>query len=388
MIDEQVLERLVHVVGLAGQELVVPDDAPGIRVEREHAVRVERVAGVPALEARPRLCLGRRPVDQVRSRVVAPGRPTVAADPEHQRRVAPRVAARLARPRHRRRPPQLLAGPGVTGRDEAGHLLGLVVAFAAVGARNHLAPDDDRPRRVPEPERVVGPLDVPDHLAAAGVERDDVRVDGRQVDLVVVDGEVAGRDDAAEILRVVLVPVAPEELPGGGVERFDDAERARDVHDAVVDERVRLGPALGADRPRPDEAQPIRVLRVDLVQRAVAPPVEGAPPVDPVGRVRIEQHGVGDRRHLAQLPLRRRAREEGDAGEQRSGEGIRASRAVHRRSFQARPTFASPSPALVARHRSARCRLRYGAGSPSRSHQTVPKLMNGPPSSEMRRWIR
>ena len=189
---------------------------------------------------------------------------------------------------------------------------------------------------------MVGPLDVPDDGARPRVERDDVRVDGRQVDLVVVDGEVAGSDDAAELVRGVLVPVAPQELAGGGVERLHDAERAGDVQDAVVDEGVRLGPALGADGPRPDESQPVGVPRVDLVERAVAPAIERAAPVDPVRRVRIEQHGVGDRRHLAPLRLQRRFRLEDEAGGKgdgpRNGQGGELpGPAFHRRSFPARP---------------------------------------------------
>ena len=119
-------------------------------------------------------------------------------------------------------------------------------------------------------------------------------VDRRQVDLVVVDGEVPGGDDAGEV-GLVLVPVAPAQLAGGGVEGLDDAGGTGDVEHAVVDQRVRLGPPLGRQGPRPREPQPVRVPGVDLVEGAVAPPVEGAPPVDPVGGVRLEQHRLGDR---------------------------------------------------------------------------------------------
>jgi hypothetical protein len=38
----------------------------------------------------------------------------------------------------------------------------------------------------------------------------------------------------------------------------------------------------------------VDVLRGDLLERAVSPPVERAPPIGPVGRIGIEQHGVGD----------------------------------------------------------------------------------------------
>ena len=249
--------------------------------------------------------------------VVAARRPAVAAGAEHQRRVAPGVPAGLAGPRHRRSAPHLVAGPRVARRNEAGHVLGLVVPLAAVGAGDHVAPDDDGPRRVAEPEGMVGAGHVPHHVAGARVEGDDVRVDRRQVDLVVVDGEVPGGDDAGELVGLVLVPVAPAKLAGGGVEGFDDAGGTGDVEHAFVDERVRLGPPLGRQGPRPREPQPVRVAGVDLVQRAVAPAVEGAPPVDPVGGVRVEEHRLGDRRERRLLRLRRRSAQGcGDRGDQ------------------------------------------------------------------------
>ena len=265
------------------------------------------------LEARPRLGLRRRPVDEVRAGIVAAGGPTVAADTEHQRRIAPGVAARLARPGHRRGAPHLLAGLRIARGDEAGHVLRLVEALAAVRAGYHPPMNDDGTRGVAESEAVVGAGDVPDDVAVPGVEGHDVRVDGGQIDLVVVDGEVAGGDDAGQLFRLVLVTIAPEQLPGGRIERFDDAERAGDVEHAVVDQRVRLGPALGPDGPRPGELQPVRVLGVNLVQGAVAPPVEGAPKVDPVGGIGIEQHLLGDRRERPLLRVHGRSagREDG-----------------------------------------------------------------------------
>ena len=107
------------------------------------------------------------------------------------------------------------------------------------------------------------------------------------------------------VVGLVLVPVAPAQLAGGGVEGLDDAGGTGDVEHAVVDQRVRLGPPLGRQGPRPREPEPLRVAGVDLVQRAVAPPVEGAPPVDPVGGVRVEEHRLGDRRERRLLRVSR-----------------------------------------------------------------------------------
>ena len=43
VVDEHILERLVHVVSFAREQLVVPDDVTGHRIEGQHAVRVQRI---------------------------------------------------------------------------------------------------------------------------------------------------------------------------------------------------------------------------------------------------------------------------------------------------------------------------------------------------------
>ena len=77
-----------------------------------------------------------------------------------------------------------------------------------------------------------------------------------------------------------------------------------EVEDAVVHHRRRLRHA-GLHTPRPREPQLADVAPVDLVEGAVAPPVEGAPPAQPVGGVGVLEHRVGDRRQLLHLRIRR-----------------------------------------------------------------------------------
>ena len=61
---------------------------------------------------------------------------------------------------------------------------------------------------------------------------------------------------------------------------------------------------MNTELPAPDELQPVDVLPVDLVERTVAPAVERAPPVQPVGRIGVLQHRVGDRLDVAALGAR------------------------------------------------------------------------------------
>jgi hypothetical protein len=50
----------------------------------------------------------------------------------------------------------------------------------------------------------------------------------------------------------------------------------------------------GGHTPRPRERQLADVLFVDLCERAVARTVVGAPPVNPLARLRLLEHRVGD----------------------------------------------------------------------------------------------
>jgi len=59
----------------------------------------------------------------------------------------------------------------------------------------------------------------------------------------------------------------------------------------------------------------MHVVRVDLVQRAVPPRIERAPPIQPVRHVGVRQHRVGDGREIAILG--------GGSGRSREGEQYR-----------------------------------------------------------------
>ena len=295
-VDENPLEGLVHVVRLARQVLEVPLHLAGGGVEREGRAGVEGVpVGAPA-HLRPRLGLRHPPEREPEGGVVGPGDPGVAAAPEHHRQVAPGVAARLARPRHRRRAPQLAAGGGVVPGDEAA----VVPEPQAAGhAGDDNAVHDERPARELVPLGGVGDLRLPRHLAGPPVEGDDVRVGGVEDDAVAVDGDVAVGPPPAARGRE-LAPVLPQQVAGRRVEGLHDVAGAREVHHAVVHDGGRLL-RPGLHRPRPLHPQLADVVAGDLVQRAVTPAVAGAAPVQPALRRRVREHGVGDRPHFRRL---------------------------------------------------------------------------------------
>ena len=259
---------------LPRHELEVPRQLAGCGIQRQHAVRVERVAVRLARHAGPRLGLRGRPVGQVGLRVVAARNPGVGAGAERQRQVAPGIAPRLPGPRDGGGAPHLLSGIRIVGRDEADVVL---VVLAAGHSGDDVAVHHDRAAGVAIAQAVVGDGVIPDHLAGGRVQGHDVGVGRVDEDLVAVDGDRArahaGADRVEEVGRGIELPaVLPEAVPGRRVHRLHDVAGAGDEHHAVVHERRRLAEPL-SDLPAPDELQLVDVLPADLIQRAVAPAV-------------------------------------------------------------------------------------------------------------------
>ena len=115
---------------------------------------------------------------------------------------------------------------------------------------------------------------LPDGLAGLGVERDELRVERREIDLVLPDrraavDDVAAGQDAFGQLGVIL----PDLFAGLGVDGEEAAVGAGDIDDAVVDE----APALSCPRcfspPNENDQAGTRFLTVvviDLLERAEA----------------------------------------------------------------------------------------------------------------------
>ena len=244
----------------------------------------------------------RRPdVDELERRVVAGHHPRADVLALLERDAAPGLVARLARGGDGAAAPQLLAGHRVVGHDDA--CVG-AAARRAAPPRDHLAVGDNRTRRLVGGVRpVVEDLRLPDLPTGGRVEGEDVLVDAGVDDVPAVDGEapVDFRQAAEQELVDVLghfAPVLPEEIAGGGVDRLDHVPRVGHVEDAVVGERrALLAPRV--EPARPDQAQVADVVRVDLIEGAVAPAVERPAPHEPVVRGGGLEHGVGDRDELA-----------------------------------------------------------------------------------------
>ena len=220
---EQRRRDLVPVPRVVPVILVIGLQRAGLDVERDDRVRVEVVAGA----SRRRSTGPGLPVPQY----VSPSFGIEAArDPDRRAARAPRVAgpgvvAGLAGRGDRVGLPDLLAGLRVERDDEA--------ANAALAARDA---DHDAAARGERRDRhvvaVVVVLDglVPDDGARFRIERDDARVGRRRVDLVAVERDAAIRRMAHADVGRHLMPVAPEQVAGLGVDREHLVERRRDEH--------------------------------------------------------------------------------------------------------------------------------------------------------------
>ena len=111
--------------------------------------------------------------------------------------------------------------------------------------------------------------------------------------------------------------IAPEQAAGPGIDGNHLVAGRRDEHHAAVDERRGLVAVHGAGRKDPCRLQPCDVGGVDLIERAVAPPIVGAADHQPFVIRGLEELGRGhgriglqNRRHWQ----RRRRRRRGDAG--------------------------------------------------------------------------
>ena len=156
--------------------------------------------------------------------------------------------------------PNQLAVLGVIGLDETADAV-----LAAVGADEDFAVDGGRRHRLAVALLGIADLLRPDLAAGLGVERDQLGVEGANVDLVLIDGDAAVVRAAADGgYRAELGLVMPNLRSGLGVERVNVAERRGDVHDAVDDDRRRLERLFDLGGEDPGRMQMRDVAAVDL----------------------------------------------------------------------------------------------------------------------------
>jgi hypothetical protein len=144
---------------------------------------------------------------------------------------------------------------------------------------------------------VVEDLGFPGDFAGACVERVREIVGAVVENVLAVDCEVTVDRRKRNVVAVVALhgaAVFPQQIARGSVEGLRKIVRVREVHDPVIDQRRAFLHAL-RERPRPNQAQIVDIAAIDLVERAVPPVIERAAPHEPIGGIRILQHGIGDR---------------------------------------------------------------------------------------------
>src|SRR5262249_16431499 len=184
-----------------------------------------------------------------------PGRAAVA---RLHRQAVPGVEVGIARLRDGVHAPLLGAGLGIVAGDETAAGLGIAAAGHALHDRavGHERAASVAPALVPVGGGVIG-----DDLAGLGVERDEVRVRGRDDQLVLVDRHVALGERIAGLgdeLRRQVALVLPDQVAVGGIERLHLVGIVEDEEDAVVHDRRRLG-GTGGQRPGPRELEIIDI---------------------------------------------------------------------------------------------------------------------------------
>ena len=221
--------------------LEVPAVLAGLRLDRDHRDAEQIVAG-PHRAVEIGAGVARREVDEtelgVDGRCLPDGRAAVFP------RVVvggPRVVTDLAGARDRIERPAQLTGARVVRFDAS--------AGSAVAARETR---DDEPvvieRCRRDAEGVFGAfrLDRPDDGAARLIERHELAVELPRVDSAVADRHAAAHPAATNDRDVGIEVrlVAPADRARLDIEREDVVGARRDVNDAVVDDRLRLGGIL------------------------------------------------------------------------------------------------------------------------------------------------
>ena len=325
-VDEHALVDVVEVPGVVLQVLAVPAQFPGIGLDRQRGIRIERIVAEAFLLWRgaahvgePGIGLAGAVEHHVLLGIVAAGNPGRGTEAAFQRQAVPGNGVGIGLARDGVHAPLLLTGRRVVAGDIAAARLRVAATLHALHDR--AAGDERAGGMAPAFGPVAGGV-VPDDLAGLGVEREQVCVGGGDDQVALIDRHVAVGEIAAvgQHLGRQRALVFPDQVAGGAVERLHLVGIVEDVDDAVVRDRGHLGGTIG-HRPGPGHLQVLHIVLVDLLERAVAVAVIGAPPHQPIAVRRIEQHLVGDGR---QVPGRigdlRLLRQHSGAREQQKGQ--------------------------------------------------------------------
>ena len=171
------------------------------------------------------------------------------------------------------------------------------VAHARPGADDHPI-DDERTRAVIAPGR-----GLPLQLSGPCVQTDHVPIRGGVENQVLIERQRFGALPAG-LLRGKIAGVLPHHIAVCCVECLDSSARHGEIHHPVVDQWHGFrDPRAEAARPR--QAEPVDVLRGDLIERAEALGVVRAAEHQPVVRTGLLQHLLRDRIERLDLGERR-----------------------------------------------------------------------------------
>jgi len=109
----------------------------------------------------------------------------------------------------------------------------------------------------------------------------------------------------------------PQQIARRRVQRLDPVAGIRQEHHAIVNQRSPLLRSFG-HAARPNQLEIRDVAAVDLVERAVAPAIQRAPPHQPIRRIGLREHLAGDGRDRAR-GLRQGG---GSQGNEKCGSGL------------------------------------------------------------------
>ncbi len=267
--------------------------------EREQRTRIQVVSRAHvAVVVGPGIA--RAPVQQIQRRIVGAGQPRRCAAVLPGVAAAPRVRSGLARRRHGPEAPRALAGLRVVGVEEAAN-----AALRAGDADDDLVLDRERRAGRRVVERRVGDLLLPQHATRSGVERDQLRVQRRQ--------EQRRSENRQAAIDLAAADVDPRRNADARTSRAPGPVSASSAITSLGGRVTYITPSttigvvstLGVHLMNPLGPQPVDVVGVDLVQRAVVMAPVVAAVRQPVARLvgRLEQPLVGDRQ-----PGRRRLR--------------------------------------------------------------------------------
>src|SRR5439155_22691226 len=177
------------------QVLAVPAQFPGIGLDRQRGIRIERIVAEAFLLWRgaahvgePGIGLAGAVEHHVLLRVVATGNPGRGAEATFERQAVPGVGIGIGLARDGVDAPLLLAGLRVVPGDEAAARLRIAAALHAL--HDHAAGDERAGGVAP----ALGPVAVgviPHHLPGLGVEREEVGVGGGNDQVALIDRHVA-----------------------------------------------------------------------------------------------------------------------------------------------------------------------------------------------------